>query len=208
MAEYNCKGCTYKTKRQSDIVRHVKNNGPKKCYDFGDIPIKERYGRDIPIQKASIHCCKCSRKFSNSSNRIRHEKNCDKTPSPIKFQVQIKKIPEFSQIVQTYIPTPIIIDKTFIDDHVYILQTNKFFGTNVYKIGRSKYLLSRINQYKCNCDVNVYGAWKVVDCILVENLIKALFKSKFKLVKGHEYFDGPLEEMITHINKLVQIGIK
>lgn len=94
--------------------------------------------------------------------------------------------------------------------YIYLLQDGKDKGTKIYKIGRSlqkggdSRKLSRIQAYSPGSVQ--YGIWKIEDettLNLIEKKIKDLFKQKYLLVQGAEWFQGDVKQMKKDIDKLV-----
>jgi len=74
------------------------------------------------------------------------------------------------------------------DGIVYILQPKEYIGTNIYKIGCSRRNIKRVDEYKKGKRVIVI--LNTTKPFKLESMIKKIFKEKFKLVKGSEYFSG------------------
>ena len=87
------------------------------------------------------------------------------------------------------------------NEGIYVIHTREFctLKTNIYKLGRSFKLDTRIKQYPKNSK-----AMFVINCqnsVLCEKNLINLFKTKFKqcLEYGHEYFQGDINDMIKEI---------
>ena len=89
-------------------------------------------------------------------------------------------------------------------DYIYLIQTNKYFNTNVYKIGRTERLHGRMNDYKQTCDIKIFGIWKVENCVDVEREILDSFKTKFRVVQGREFIEGYLDHIYQEIEKIIE----
>lgn len=83
-------------------------------------------------------------------------------------------------------------------EYFYILQTLDFFDSNVYKIGKTKQQpMKRFQQYEKGARLEL--VIRVKNCCRFEAEIINLFKEKFKLVAGREFFEGSLQEMIEAV---------
>ena len=87
------------------------------------------------------------------------------------------------------------------NEGIYVIHTREFctLKTNIYKLGRSFKLDTRIKQYPKHSK-----AMFVINCqnsVLCEKNLINLFKTKFKqcLDYGHEYFQGDINDMIKEI---------
>ena len=80
--------------------------------------------------------------------------------------------------------------------HIYLLQYNNDKYHNVYKIGKSTNIKSRMRHY--NNDYNIIYYFYTSNCHIAEKEIIKTFKSKFKQCKefGIEYFRGECKSMI------------
>lgn len=86
---------------------------------------------------------------------------------------------------------------------IYLIQPKELIGTHRYKIGMTN--IPNLN--RCN---NGYLKGSRYICIMecnnpfaLEKNIKKIFKEKFKLIAGHEYFEGDEEIMIEEFLKLI-----
>jgi len=84
---------------------------------------------------------------------------------------------------------------------IYLVQPDLVKNTQIYKIGLSKNVnLTRIQSYGLNTKIiNVFVCSKHKQ---VERRIKDVFKTKFKLASGTEYFEGNIDEIIVEFNKI------
>jgi hypothetical protein len=83
---------------------------------------------------------------------------------------------------------------------LYLIQTAEDLYTNIYKIGRTEQLPEeRFKGYKK--ESYPLRISLVDDSKLRETELKDLFNIKFKLVRGREYFEGNIENMIYEFNK-------
>ena len=94
------------------------------------------------------------------------------------------------------------------NSYIYLIQDGEFINTDVYKVGRTSQMgdtrsLSRIKSYNKDT-IQKYlrevNNDKVID---IESDIKRVFKLKYVLVKGTEWFDGNYKHMITDIDIIV-----
>ncbi len=82
--------------------------------------------------------------------------------------------------------------------YVYLIQTEEFFGSSIYKFGKTKRPFhERFVEYKRGVKIILIHA--VFDCTRVEDAISQVFKSKYINRKGHEYFEGNIATMIYDI---------
>ena len=83
---------------------------------------------------------------------------------------------------------------------VYLLQPELVLGTNIYKFGINKGSGKRIKSY--GKKTIVIREFQTECYEEIEAILKIKFKKKFKLVKGKEYFEGNLQEMIKIFDKV------
>ncbi|MPN40279.1 hypothetical protein SDC9_187815 [bioreactor metagenome] len=93
--------------------------------------------------------------------------------------------------------TKIIISSPY--EYCYIIQCQQHFETNIYKIGRSNNILQRMNSSEYY-ERRIIIIREVKNSIECEKEIKQIFKSKFGTVRGSEYFDGNIKEIIEIFN--------
>ena len=86
-------------------------------------------------------------------------------------------------------------------NYLYLIQDNRDIGLNVYKIGKTTQSPSdRLKGYsKGTYAIRIY---QVDDCHKKESELIELFKKKYKLFRGREYFEGDLNDMINEFNNL------
>jgi hypothetical protein len=87
---------------------------------------------------------------------------------------------------------------------VYLIQPEILLGTNKYKIGcSSKNNMNRINSYGKNTR-KIY----IEECINpfeIEKIIKNMFKNKFKLICGNEWFEGDENDIVKEFKNILSI---
>ena len=83
---------------------------------------------------------------------------------------------------------------------VYLVQPELVLDTNIYKFGINKGSGKRIKSYgKKTIVIRDFHTERYEE---IEAILKIQFKKKFKLVKGKEYFEGNLQEMIEIFDKV------
>ncbi len=82
---------------------------------------------------------------------------------------------------------------------IYILQDGDFINSDVYKIGKTLCIKTRLTQYSKN--TVLHHTFCVDENILdkVEKKIIYHFNKKFNIAKGREWFRGNIEKMIQEI---------
>lgn len=92
--------------------------------------------------------------------------------------------------------------------YIYLLQDGGDKGSNIFKVGRTVQSqdtrkLARIQTY--NKGTVVYNIFHVEHCYLyeVEKEIKKLFRQKYRLARGLEWFEGNVRDMKKDIDKLL-----
>jgi len=92
-------------------------------------------------------------------------------------------------------------------EYIYLLHPQEFINNNIYKIGKTKQEnLKRFGNYPKG-SVLLYQT-VCVNCDITEKEILKLFKTKYNLMKGYEYFQGDYNEMINDIYQLTNNDIK
>ena len=82
--------------------------------------------------------------------------------------------------------------------YIYLIQPVKYKNTNIYKIGRTcQPDMCRVNQYGRNSQLILQIVCE--DCFKAENYLLQLFKFKYKLVSGREFFEGDCDKMKNDI---------
>lgn len=87
---------------------------------------------------------------------------------------------------------------------IYLIQVEKYFNTNIYKIGRTiRNPFTRFKEYTGK--IKIIQINFVINAITAENNLRNEFKKKFNNpVIGREYFEGDLIIMIEIFNKVVK----
>lgn len=86
---------------------------------------------------------------------------------------------------------------------LYLIQDHRDIGTNIYKIGKTTQLPDQRFKGYINGTYPEYIS-KVDDCHKRETELIQIFKQKYKLVRGHEYFSGNLNQMIEDFTTFCQ----
>jgi hypothetical protein len=86
-------------------------------------------------------------------------------------------------------------------NYLYLIQDNRDIGSNVYKIGKTTQLPSdRFKGYaKGTYPIRIS---QVDNCHQREYELIDLFKKRYELYRGREYFEGNLNDMIKEFNNL------
>lgn len=86
-------------------------------------------------------------------------------------------------------------------EYIYLLHPYEFINNNIYKIGKTKQEnLKRFNNY-LKGSVLLYQTVCVNSDVTEKEILK-LFKTKYNLMKGYEYFQGDYNEMINDIYQM------
>ena len=90
------------------------------------------------------------------------------------------------------------------DQYLYLIQVEKDFGSNVYKPGKTtRNPYSRFKEY--NEKFRVIQINSVTNCDISERELLGLFKQKFgNPVRGREYFEGNLIEMLDIMHTVIK----
>jgi hypothetical protein len=97
-----------------------------------------------------------------------------------------------------------------VNGYIYGVKINNL----IFKIGKSGNILKRLKDYEReygsdNIDIKYIYKFKFFDYNILENNIITIFKNKFKIYKGREYFKGNIIEMEhTFLNFITNIKIK
>ena len=85
--------------------------------------------------------------------------------------------------------------------YIYLIQPEPV--KMVYKVGKSRNITQRMKNYPEN--LIQIKRWKVSYFELddIERAIIKLFKSKYKLVDGYEYFEAPVDNLVQDIDTLI-----
>jgi hypothetical protein len=86
---------------------------------------------------------------------------------------------------------------------IYILQDGNNLNTDIYKIGKTTCINSRLSQYSKN--TVLHKKYNVEENILdnMEKIIINRFSKKFIIEKGREWFKGNIIEMISEIDLII-----
>ena len=92
--------------------------------------------------------------------------------------------------------------------YIYLIQTGEYINTETYKIGRTTQdngtrFLNRFNGYSKNTVQKHLREVPTEKVLEIENDIKKLFRNKFRLEKGSEWFCGDCQIMIADINTII-----
>jgi len=89
-------------------------------------------------------------------------------------------------------------------NYLYLIQDNKDIGSDIYKIGKTTQ--SPIDRFKGYLKGTYPIRISQVDnCHIRENELINLFKDKYILFRGREYFKGDINDMIKNFNNLCDI---
>lgn len=87
-------------------------------------------------------------------------------------------------------------------DQIYLITPEIYIEHNIVKIGKHKgNTMKKINEYGEN--TKIHSIKSVYDSKLIEKELIKQFKNKFKIYKGHEYFEGHIEECIELFDMIV-----
>jgi hypothetical protein len=87
---------------------------------------------------------------------------------------------------------------------VYLLQPPEFIDTNIYKIGHSRNNnIQRCYSYGSNTVLHYTRICK--DSLFIEKKLIENFKNNFQLVKGREYFEGEIDNMIYNFHNIFKL---
>ena len=93
--------------------------------------------------------------------------------------------------------------------YIYLLQDGEYTGTNVYKVGRT---VQRSGDTRVLRRLKQYNRWTIVENTFrvrvdqvneIETNIKRLFRDKYRLVRGTEWFEGDVDEMYEDISTII-----
>lgn len=93
--------------------------------------------------------------------------------------------------------------------YIYLLQDGEHKNTNVFKIGRTiqsshdTRRLKRIQSYSQGTQVRCLVDVPVGQVVIIEKKLIELFKTKYKLVRGYEWFEGDIAHMKRDIHNFV-----
>ncbi len=170
MSKFYCSLCKYTSGNKHHVKDHINKKKFNKCE-----------GAEIMSERYIIRCGNCKKKFNSDYSLTRHKKtSCKGIP---KKPNEISKKPKKPNEIP--------------NEFFYIIQERESVRMNepVYKIGRtSKSFQTRFKQYPEGS--RAYFVYAVPDSIDTETKIIDRFNEKFKLIRGREYFEGPIHELI------------
>lgn len=110
------------------------------------------------------------------------------------------------QGAQTCLETTSKMTSTQISGWIYVVKFDKHAGTNIHKIGRTKYLERRLdalaNHYQS--DVRVIKTYIVCDEVVAEKQVIQRLKQSFRVVQGLEFFDAPCQQLLHMIKEVLE----
>ena len=93
--------------------------------------------------------------------------------------------------------------------YIYFLKDGKDIGTNVYKIGRTVQrggdtrVIIRLRQYSPFTILENAFHVRVDKVNEIESTIKQIFRNKYRLVRGTEWFEGNVKDMYEDIHSVI-----
>jgi len=207
--EYSCSECNYVSELNYNVAKHIKicgENAKILVEDTGKVVICEyckhtynsnrNYKRHLKICKVKIEKEKEKEPKREEINEINEvlEKNLKELKLLNEFNLKlIKENEELKEQINEVL-----------DEIIYIIKEREHvrMKENVYKVGRTKQkFLKRFAAYPPGSQV--FMVFNVRNSLKIENTIKKLFKTKYKLVRGTEYFEGDVSNMITDIINII-----
>src|SRR3990167_4214026 len=89
------------------------------------------------------------------------------------------------------------------NNYVYILKLAMDSDRSVYKIGKTtRNIETRFKEYPPDTEMIKY--FKCFDCTSTEKQILRVFKKKFYIYRGHEYFEGNESFMVSTMSAIVK----
>jgi hypothetical protein len=159
--------------------------------------ISKKYKETTIIQKNNNEN-KDTKSILNSKNNIDNNQNINN----IKNDIYTEYLEDTSNIYEKNIKNKDIVEKNN-NGIIYLIQPSELIGTNRFKIGMSN------NSDLIRCKTGYKKGSKYIfitecnePCIL-ERLIIKIFKDKFKLICGKEYFEGNEKDMFDTLYKIV-----
>jgi P4 family phage/plasmid primase-like protien len=94
------------------------------------------------------------------------------------------------------------------NSYIYLIQDGEFIDTEIYKIGRTTQSgdtrsITRLKSYNKNTVQKYLRKVDTKHVIDIETDIKHIFKLKYKLIKGYEWFEGYYKSMIQDIDVII-----
>jgi hypothetical protein len=209
---YECDLCNKRFINKQTLIRHKE----KYCKGYNE-EIEKMIENKESFEKA-LNDLNTTSLIKKNSNDLIEEKN---NKILYKNKIIMNKLTELNEkknlkVEKNQISEPIYNKNTTIQNEIkkvngfiYILKEREFIKTNedIYKIGKTsqKDVIDRIKQYPKNS--LLYGYWIISDIDEFEKLLKSSFRIKFKNKKeiGTEYYEGNIDEMIIHIEKLFNL---
>ena len=93
------------------------------------------------------------------------------------------------------------------DGYVYLIRDGSIWGPDIYKIGQTKNWSTRLSSYGSRKEINVFRICKVRNYKYVEKQLKVNFSSLYTPIKGHEYFEGPIGDMLLTFDSIVKSSL-
>jgi hypothetical protein len=205
MTEFACSICQYSSFYKVHVVKHI--NKIKKC-GYGIAEIIE-----IPVD---IICEYCNKAYSTKDNLNKHLKNFCKVKDS-KIVEKMKKLELENKVLKKLVPVPVVneqvsedklsaISITFTPEgFLYIIREREDIKLNkeIYKIGHTlRKFKDRYSDYPNGSQILYVENVSTDIAFKLEQKILDVFKTKFKLSRGKEYFEGDIKEMISLIKNL------
>jgi len=164
-------------------------------------------------------CCN-GNKFDTRTKFVNHTKSQShkmwttsfksKENDPIKKTIELEKTIKNQQIIIQHQSDELFFIKTKLNNDetneiIYIIQEreNVTHAENVFKIGITKRKFGeRFSDYPSGS--KPFFVHSVKNSKQIENEVKRVFNSKFELVRGLEYFQGDISDMIIEIYEIVK----
>lgn len=179
--EFGCSVCEYVSCIKRDVVRHI--NRKKSCGP-GTKEIIE-----IPIE---INCEYCNNNFSTKANLKDHQTTHCKKKDAIKDTkiVELERQLRNKNVVQN-------TSDTEDENYIYLIKIYPY-NDNIYKVGRTSDLMTRLASYKRYKVVFITSCQNDVGC---EGDLVKIYKENTTQCKemGNEYFYGEYQQMKTLI---------
>jgi hypothetical protein len=173
--EFSCSVCQYTSHTKIDVIRHISR---KKSCGSG---IKEIV--EVPIE---IICIYCRKNFSTRANLNNHIKNRCR-------QKDIVKDAKIAELERQLRNRNTSIKNVEDNNYIYLLKIYPYTD-NIYKLGRTSYLITRLASYKRYKVVFIISCQDDVKC---ENDLIKIYKTNTTQCKemGNEYFYGEYQQM-------------